>query len=103
MNEKFIISLLSQLMRTYQTRQLSLVLFKNATNKKQKQITDNDILQWVNLKINECDDAQSKPITSFKDRILSTCIFYCELLKYIVVLQRSYSHINLFKHFMFCF
>lgn len=83
-NEKFIIALLSQLMRSYSTRQLSLVLFKNATQdnkKKQKEVTDSDILQWVNLKINECEEVQSKPITSFKDRVLSTCIFYIELLK----------------------
>ena len=82
-NEKFLHSLLSQLMRFYATRQLSLLLFKNATQdkKKQKAVTDADILQWVNLKINECEEVQSKPITSFKDRILSTNIFYIELLK----------------------
>merc|ERR1719384_861479 len=44
-------------------------------------VQDSDILQWVNLKIEECEDAQSKPVSSFKDRVLSTCIFYIELLK----------------------
>jgi len=82
-NEKFVHSLLAQLMRYYQTRQLSLLLFKNATQdkKKSKAVTDEDILQWVNLKINECELAQSKALESFKDRSLSTCIFYIELLK----------------------
>ena len=77
-NEKFVHSLLSQLMRYYATRQLSMVLFKNAT---QKTVSDSDILQWVNLMISECEEAQSKPVSSFKDRVLSTCIFYIELLK----------------------
>eukprot|EP01084_Bolivina_argentea_P105525 188962_1 len=74
-NEKLIHSLLLQLMRFYSMKQLSLLLFKNAI------VTDNDILKWVNVKINECDCVKSKPITSFKDKILSTCIFYIELLK----------------------
>ncbi len=53
-------------MRYYQTRQLNMLLFTSSPNKKQKTVTDDDILQWVNLKINEWDDAQSKPISSFK-------------------------------------
>eukprot|EP01083_Nonionella_stella_P072099 194180_1 len=77
-NDKFINSLLSQLMRCYATRQLSAALFKNAKSK--KVVTDADILQWVNLTIAEFGDAQSKEITSFKDRVLSTCIIYIELL-----------------------
>jgi len=76
---KFVHSLLSQLMRFYSTRQLSLLLFKNATA--QKTVSDSDILQWTALKIEECEEAQSKPVSSFKDKTLSTCVFYIELLK----------------------
>ena len=45
-----------------------------------KAVTNADILQWANLTIQRLEDRQSKPITNFKDRKLTTCIFYIELL-----------------------
>merc|ERR1712154_372938 len=45
-----------------------------------KAVTDQDILQWANVTINQFDEKQSKPIGNFKDRNLTTCIFYIELL-----------------------
>ena len=76
-NYKIIQSLLLQLMRYYSTAKLSQLLSLPS----KQSISDCDILQWINLSINECQYAHSKSLKSFKDNSLSTCIFYCELLK----------------------
>ena len=73
-NQKFLSTLLWQLMRYNAVKQISELSFGG------KQVTDQDILQWANLTIQRFEDRQSKPISNFKDRVLSTCIFYIELL-----------------------
>ena len=76
-NFKMIQSLLLQLMRYYSTFKLSKLLSLPSS----QTVSDCDILQWANLTINECQFSKSKSLKSFKDISLSTCIFYCELLK----------------------
>eukprot|EP00486_Rosalina_sp_Unknown_P012863 CAMPEP_0201578218 /NCGR_PEP_ID=MMETSP0190_2-20130828/24999_1 /ASSEMBLY_ACC=CAM_ASM_000263 /TAXON_ID=37353 /ORGANISM="Rosalina sp." /LENGTH=1479 /DNA_ID=CAMNT_0048011165 /DNA_START=92 /DNA_END=4531 /DNA_ORIENTATION=+ len=73
-NQKFLSTLLWQLMRYNAVKQISELSFGG------KPVTDGDILQWANLTIQRFEDRQSKPISNFKDRKLTTCIFYIELL-----------------------
>eukprot|EP01084_Bolivina_argentea_P012305 23056_1 len=72
--QKFVSTLLWQLMRYQAVKQISELSFGGKT------VTDQDILQWANVTIVRNQDAQSKQISSFKDRRLTTCIFYTELL-----------------------
>jgi len=73
-HQQFLSSLLWQLMRFMATKQISELSFGG------KNVTDGDMLQWANLTIVRYEEKQSKPLTNFKDRTLSTCIFYIELL-----------------------
>jgi len=73
-HQKFLSTLLWQLMRYNAVKQISELSFGG------KNVTDADILQWANLTLVRFEDRKSKPITNFKDRALSTCIFYIELL-----------------------
>lgn len=79
-NQKFIHSLLWQLMRYQSVQALSALSFGG------KKIEDKDILAWANeliLKLPE-EERKSVPLRSFKDRQLTTCVFYLELLKIIM-------------------
>jgi len=73
-HQKFLSTLLWQLMRYFAVKQISDLSFGG------KKVTDADILQWANVTIAQYDDRKSKPIGNFKDRTLSTCVFYIELL-----------------------
>jgi len=73
-HQKFLSTLLWQLMRYNAVKQISELSFGG------KNVTDADILQWANLTIVRFAERESKPLTNFKDRLLTTCIFYLELL-----------------------
>ena len=74
-NQKFIHTILWQLMRYHATKKLSELSFGG------KDVKDEDIIQWANLTIDNYEDKQSKKLRSLKDKTLTTCIFYSELLK----------------------
>ncbi|ETO02755.1 hypothetical protein RFI_34658 [Reticulomyxa filosa] len=77
-NQKMIQSLLWQMMRYWSTKKLSELSFGG------KDVKDEDILQWANLTISGLRDRHSSEIRSFKDKKLTTAIFYLELLKVVL-------------------
>ncbi|ETO09595.1 hypothetical protein RFI_27784, partial [Reticulomyxa filosa] len=79
-NQKIIHSLLWQIMRFQAMKTLSSLSFGG------KPVEEKDILDWCNntlLQINS-NDRHSEAIQGFKDRHLTTCIFYIEILKVIL-------------------
>jgi len=74
-NQKMIRSLLWQMMRYWSTKKLSELSFGG------KDVKDEDILQWANLTISGLEDRTASEIRSFKDKNLTTGLFYLELLK----------------------
>ncbi|ETO32076.1 fimbrin-like protein, partial [Reticulomyxa filosa] len=74
-NQKMVRSLLWQMMRYWSTKKLSELSFGG------KDVKDEDILQWANLTISGLRDRHSSEIRSFRDKKLTTGLFYLELLK----------------------
>ncbi|XP_031106455.1 fimbrin-5-like [Ipomoea triloba] len=73
-NKKLIVAYLWQLMRFNM-----LQLLKNLRSRSQgKEITDNDILTWANSKVKSA--GRTSQMESFKDKSLSTGVFFLELL-----------------------
>lgn len=75
-NQMYINTLLWQLMRYQSMKALSQLNTYGG-----KPISDRDIILWSNTCINDCDQVQSRPLKSLRDRQLTTCIFYIELMK----------------------
>ncbi|ETO21124.1 hypothetical protein RFI_16078 [Reticulomyxa filosa] len=79
-NQKIIHSLLWQVMRYQAMKTLSSLSFDG------RQVEEKDILDWCNQTLLQIDPSarRSELIQGFKDRHLTTCIFYIELLKVIL-------------------
>ncbi|ETO25976.1 hypothetical protein RFI_11161 [Reticulomyxa filosa] len=74
-SSKMIHALLWQMMRYWSVKKLSDLSFGG------KDVKDEDIIQWANLTISGLRDRHSSEIRSFKDKTLTTGLFYLELLK----------------------
>ncbi|ETO25984.1 hypothetical protein RFI_11152 [Reticulomyxa filosa] len=76
-NQKIIHSLLWQIMRYQAMKTLSSLSFGG------KQVEEKDILDWCNSMLLRIDPSarHSEIIQGFKDRHLTTCVFYIEILK----------------------
>eukprot|EP01084_Bolivina_argentea_P181239 313040_1 len=75
--QKYIHTILWQIMRYQATKQLSALAFDG------KSVTDKDILKWSTETHEKLQDKRAKTAKSFRDRSLTTCVFYIELLKVI--------------------
>eukprot|EP01083_Nonionella_stella_P021799 60363_1 len=75
--QKYIHTILWQIMRYQATKKLSELSFGG------KEVTDNDILKWSKDTHALLDNKRTETAKSFRDRWLTTCVFYLELLKVI--------------------
>merc|ERR1719150_2203192 len=73
--QMYIHTILWQIMRYQATKKLSELSFGG------KEVTDKDILNWSKETHAKLEIKKAKTATSFKDRSLTTCVFYLELLK----------------------
>jgi len=73
--QKYIHTILWQIMRYQATKKLSELSFGG------KEVTDADILNWSKETHSKVADRKTPTAKSFKDRVLTTALFYLELLK----------------------
>eukprot|EP00485_Elphidium_margaritaceum_P004021 CAMPEP_0202688196 /NCGR_PEP_ID=MMETSP1385-20130828/3723_1 /ASSEMBLY_ACC=CAM_ASM_000861 /TAXON_ID=933848 /ORGANISM="Elphidium margaritaceum" /LENGTH=934 /DNA_ID=CAMNT_0049343105 /DNA_START=25 /DNA_END=2829 /DNA_ORIENTATION=+ len=73
--QKYIHTILWQIMRYQATKKLSELSFGG------KEVTDNDILKWSKETHAKLANPRSKTASGFRDRVLTTCVFYLELMK----------------------
>ena len=73
--QKYIHTILWQIMRYQATKKLSELSFGG------KEVTDADILKWAKETHSKLQNPRTKNATSFRDRTLTTCVYYLELLK----------------------
>ena len=76
-HQKFIHTLLWQIMRYHATKQLAKLNFGGNA------VKDENIIKWANDTINKKKNAISKPIKNFKDIQLTSGVFYLEILEVI--------------------
>jgi len=73
--QKYVHTILWQIMRYQATKKLSELSFGG------KEVTDADILNWSKETHSKVADRKTPTAKSFKDRVLTTALFYLELLK----------------------
>jgi plastin-1 len=76
-HQKYIHTILWQIMRYQATKTLSELSFNG------KPVSDKDILNWAQGTHGQLPDRRTPTVSGFRDRTLTTCIFYIELLKVI--------------------
>eukprot|EP00484_Ammonia_sp_Unknown_P025442 CAMPEP_0197026236 /NCGR_PEP_ID=MMETSP1384-20130603/6370_1 /TAXON_ID=29189 /ORGANISM="Ammonia sp." /LENGTH=933 /DNA_ID=CAMNT_0042454875 /DNA_START=95 /DNA_END=2896 /DNA_ORIENTATION=+ len=77
--QKYIHSILWQIMRYQATKKLSELSFGG------KEVTDDDILKWSKETHAKLQEKRTPTARGFRDRTLTTCLFYAELMKAIGV------------------
>mmetsp|Transcript_2129 Transcript_2129/g.3441 ORF Transcript_2129/g.3441 Transcript_2129/m.3441 type:complete len:934 (-) Transcript_2129:311-3112(-) len=77
--QKYIHSILWQIMRYQATKKLSELSFGG------KEVTDDDILKWSKETHAKLQEKRTATARGFRDRTLTTCLFYAELMKAIGV------------------